>query len=510
MQLQAVDVLKEMREIAIAEDNAYGKWYAAKEMASIYQVLRDARTTRKYLTLLLDEYNTTDDPTIKRQQVTSFYVDMSETYPAGSDSAKFFIDKAWSIPPTTPQDTLRCNFAYARYYAANGDKEKYVFYRDQCKDSPFMSVIYNGFDTVFSCIDYVFDGTLEKHWDVVTKLPVRKLKVIEKVCESRGYILLANKLKDMYIDDTEQFFTTLNELHLEEMEARMGNARLSADLAKKSRQVEIITAIVSLLVILILVVVVFFLMHSVRQLERTNEKVRLADEAKTRFVQNMSHEVRTPLNAIVGFSQLLSLPDGSFPPEEKEQFSNHIVNNTKMLTMLLDDILNASAMDSGNYSINYSEGECSFICHSAISSSEHRLQGGVLMRYMMPDNARLEFRTDPQRVQQILVNLLTNACKHTPSGEIRLGWEVVTPNPEASEVHFYVEDTGPGVPAEKAEAIFDRFTKLNDFVQGTGLGLSICREIAGRMGGRVYLDTTYKEGARFVFVLPLNPATPSL
>ena len=121
------------------------------------------------------------------------------------------------------------------------------------------------------------------------------------------------------------------------------------------------------------------------------------------------------------------------------------------------------------------------------------------MKYVAPEDAKLVFRTDPQRVQQILVNLLTNACKHTPSGEIRLGW-----TEDGKEVSFFVEDTGPGVPAEKAEAIFDRFTKLNDFVQGTGLGLSICREIAGKMGGRVYLDTEYTGGARFVFVLPLE------
>ena len=171
--------------------------------------------------------------------------------------------------------------------------------------------------------------------------------------------------------------------------------------------------------------------------------------------------------------------------------------------MLLDDILNTSAMDSGNYSITYEEGECGFMCQAAISSAEHRLQPGVTMRYEPAFEGPFTFTTDPRRTQQILINLLTNSCKHTTEGEIVLRCSLEE-NP--GEVTFSVTDTGPGVPEDQAEKIFDRFTKLNEFVQGTGLGLSICRDIAGRMGGRVYLDTTYKKGgARFVVVLPVNP-----
>ena len=114
------------------------------------------------------------------------------------------------------------------------------------------------------------------------------------------------------------------------------------------------------------------------------------------------------------------------------------------------------------------------------------------------------FRTDPRRVQQILINLLTNSCKHTMQGTITLSTSL-TEHPDF--VTFTVTDTGTGVPADQAEAIFDRFVKLDSFVQGTGLGLSICRDIATRMGAKVYLDTTYTEGgARFKFEVPVHPA----
>ena len=259
--------------------------------------------------------------------------------------------------------------------------------------------------------------------------------------------------------------------------------------------------VITLVISILLVILAFFVIYTLH-LRRTNEKVRMADAAKTRFVQNMSHEVRTPLNAIVGFSQLLSLPDGSFSEEEKQEFAGHIVNNTKMLTMLLDDILHVSAMDSGGYRIAYEEGEMHYLAQAAISSAEHRLRPGVRMYYAPESKEPYRFTTDPRRVQQILINLLTNACKNTDQGEIRLT-SSLTQAP--GYVTYAVEDTGPGVPPQQAEVIFERFSKLNEFVQGTGLGLSICRDIAQRMNARVYLDTAYTGGARFVLELPLVP-----
>ncbi len=269
----------------------------------------------------------------------------------------------------------------------------------------------------------------------------------------------------------------------------------------------------ALVILVLLGAVVFFWLRSRRlglandQLMEENERVRLADTAKTRFVQNMSHEVRTPLNAIVGFSQLLALPDGSFTPEEKDEFAGHIINNTKMLTMLLDDILNTATMNSGNYRISYEDGEVHFIAQAAISSAEHRLQPGVRMYYEPETPEPFHFRTDPRRVQQVLINLLTNSCKHTLTGEIKLS-SSLTACP--GYVTYSVTDTGDGVPACDAEKIFERFTKLNDFVLGAGLGLSICRDISDRMHGRVYLDTEYDApvGARFVFEVPIEPEEP--
>lgn len=248
--LKAVELIREMQREAVARDDQYGKWSSAKAFATIYGNYGDRNTQRRYLAEVIDTYNSSDDPLIKRQTIAPAYLDYANTFPPRSDSLRYFVRKAWSLAKT-PQDSVRCAFEFANIGALAVNYQEYAKWRDMYDQSPF--------------------------------------------------------------------------------------------------------------------------------------------------------------------------------------------------------------------------------------------------------------RTDPRRVQQILINLLTNACKHTASGEIRVGYSL-TENP--GEVTFYVEDTGPGVPADQAERIFERFTKLDEFVQGTGLGLSICREIADKMGGRVFLDTSYTGGARFVFVLPETPAQP--
>ena len=343
---------------------------------------------------------------------------------------------------------------------------------------------------------------------------VREMKFIANIAETHGFKDEAFYIEKQLVKRYERLFASTNKSLISEYDSQLGNYKLHSELDSKDRELAHMYRRMSYLLIIILGSAVlyllihqFSLMRHNRRLKQANEQVMLANAAKTRFVQNMSHEVRTPLNAIVGFSQLLSLPDNTFSDHEKEEFSGHIINNSKMLTMLLDDILNASAMDSGQYKIVNEMSELHLICHEAISSTEHRLQPGVTMTYKPESEEPFRFMTDPRRVQQILINLLTNACKHTKSGSIVLSSSTTR---EQGYVSFFVTDTGTGIPADQAEKIFERFTKLDEFVQGTGLGLSICRDIADLMGARVYLDTTWPgPGARFVFSVPLQSSTES-
>lgn len=231
-----------------------------------------------------------------------------------------------------------------------------------------------------------------------------------------------------------------------------------------------------------------------------------ANKAKTRFLQNMSHEIRTPLNAMFGFSQLLGLPDGTWTIEEKEQFNTYIRNSYNMMDMLVGDIIDIADSEHGHYRVNLAKVSVNSICRNSLMSVEYRKTAAVNMYFTteVPDDYMI--MTDGRRIQQVLINYLTNACKHTSKGEIHLHCSV-TEYP--GKICFSVADTGTGVPADKAELIFKRFTKLNQFDQGSGLGLNICQMVADRLGGQVFLDKNYNNGARFVFVLELQPKPES-
>ena len=236
------------------------------------------------------------------------------------------------------------------------------------------------------------------------------------------------------------------------------------------------------------------------QMQQMLEDNIAANKAKTVFLQNMSHEIRTPLNAMFGFAQLLGLPDGSWTDEEKEQYNAYIFNSYNMLDMLIDDIIDISDSENGSYRIDYSEFAVNEVCRNAIMSVEYRKPENVRLYFTSEISDDYTITSDPRRIQQVLTNYLTNACKYTREGEIHLHCsDTETPG----KLTFSVTDTGIGIPQEKSEDIFQRFTKLNDFVQGSGLGLNICRMVADKLGARVYLDNTYTNGARFVMEISL-------
>ena len=233
-------------------------------------------------------------------------------------------------------------------------------------------------------------------------------------------------------------------------------------------------------------------------LNRAREKAENADRSKSAFLANMSHEIRTPLNAIVGFSNVLVGDDAT--SEEKAQYCDIIQKNSDLLLHLINDILDISRMESGR--IKFVEEECDVVelCQTALSTAEYARRTQAIYQFQTPVSS-LILKTDAQRLKQVLINLLSNAGKFTPSGFIRLAIKV---NKEDNCLEFSVTDTGCGIPAGKSERIFERFEKLNEYSQGTGLGLSICKLIVENLGGKIWVDKNYKEGARFVFTHPLN------
>lgn len=248
---------------------------------------------------------------------------------------------------------------------------------------------------------------------------------------------------------------------------------------------------------------IFRLKRSQMRQEAMKEKAVQAIQRKNMFLSNMSHEVRTPLNAIVGFSAVLTDEDESFDDESRREFSEIIKVNSFQLLKLINDILDFSDFENDNITFNIRTHDAVKLCNEVVETVMASRKLEVEMRFDT-DLSVLMLDTDDARLRQVLINLLVNAAKFTEQGSIVLELKM----DDADTALFSVTDTGCGIPPEKQHLIFERFEKLNDFVQGSGLGLSICQLIVKYMNGKLWVDSGYTRGARFCFTHPLkyNPA----
>ena len=228
-----------------------------------------------------------------------------------------------------------------------------------------------------------------------------------------------------------------------------------------------------------------------QETERANDSGRL----KSVFMANMTHEIRTPLNSIVGFSDVLSMLS---TPEEKQEIIRVIMNNCDMLMRLINDILAISSLDTGGIRIEPAEVDFAKSFDDICESLKQRVQEPSVE--FIKENPYDSFVTvlDDARIQQVITNFVTNAVKYTHEGHIKVGYRY-----EDGQLYLYCEDTGAGIPKEHQAKIFERFVKLNDFIQGTGLGLSICKAIADACHGEIGVESEGEgHGSTFWIKIP--------
>lgn len=226
-----------------------------------------------------------------------------------------------------------------------------------------------------------------------------------------------------------------------------------------------------------------------------------ANHAKSRFIANISHEIRTPLNAVLGFSQLFANDQIELTAEERKQYAELIMTNGNMLLKLVDDVLDMSKIEAGKLKFNIGEHDVVALVNTAAKIAETNRKSEDVEIRVATSISHLTIETDRERLLQVLANLTTNAKKCTEHGSITIALEK---QPNDDMISISVSDTGCGIPKEKAEEVFERFRKLDSFRQGTGLGLSICKAFVEELGGKIWVDTTYTEGARFVFTHPIR------
>ncbi|WP_044262329.1 sensor histidine kinase [Bacteroides timonensis] len=233
-----------------------------------------------------------------------------------------------------------------------------------------------------------------------------------------------------------------------------------------------------------------------KKLIEAKEKAEEADRLKSAFLANMSHEIRTPLNAIVGFSSLLVEAED---PEEKREYAKMVEENNELLLQLISDILDLSKIEAGTFDFKFRDFDMNTLCGDIARSMRLRVKPGVELIFE-PALPQCIIVNDPNRLHQVVSNFVNNAIKFTTTGNIRIGYD----KPDEKHLRVYVTDTGIGIAPEACRKVFDRFIKLNSFVQGTGLGLSISKSIIEQLGGKIGVDSELGKGSTFWFILPLE------
>ena len=308
-------------------------------------------------------------------------------------------------------------------------------------------------------------------------------------------------------------------LHLDELNTLFQLDELKTEQQRTKFLYILFTA---LLIVLTLLLLLFYGWRSAIRQKKVNEELRIANERakasskmKSEFIRNISHEIRTPLNIVSGFTQILTKPDIDLPEDEKTDLRERVTENTDRITGLVDRMLELSdasseALIERNDQTNVVDIVSQAIDHSkiALHTRPGRSSLGTMLSLEDTDSAvvfevnqiqMIHLRTNKIYAIRALAQLLENAAKFTKEGSITLSMTYTD-----SKVCFSVEDTGIGIPADQTEHIFEEFVQLDTFADGTGIGLTIARSIAQRMGGNLWLDTSYKQGSRFVLELLRN------
>jgi signal transduction histidine kinase len=303
---------------------------------------------------------------------------------------------------------------------------------------------------------------------------------------------IANKTKELQIVyDVNNLEKQVSDLQIEKDKSQIRSSR--------------IIIISSFAAVLVLAFLLAYVIRSRAELSETNRmlqvaqrKAEYANSMKTMFVENMNHEIRTPLNAVVGFSDIIANDNDSMSQEERKSYSSIIRENSDMLLAMVSDLLDISDMESEGMKFKSEPCSLNEVCGAATATYKSRVSDKVALVFNPHEND-LNIMSDKQRLSQVVRNYISNAVKNTETGSIVVDY---SDDPQARKVTLSVTDTGCGVPPDKADEIFKRFEKLDNFKEGTGIGLNICKMIADGLHAESKLDSSYTGGARFLFILP--------
>lgn len=309
----------------------------------------------------------------------------------------------------------------------------------------------------------------------------------------KEYVHLNDSIRSAELDDQLSKYTVQFEVYKLEKE----KLELKAEVNKNRF---IASLVIGALMLVLLITITYHYLRTLkmnRKLDAANKAVVRASHMKSSFIQHITHEIRTPLNSIVGFSSLMV--SGGLDEEESQEYSKQVETNNAYLLELINNVIDIADMDSQTDALPKKPVNVDACCQECLEIIRRELKPDIELEYH-PSSIHTTLQTVYPWMKRVLSVLLSNANKFTDSGFIRLSYEEDKTN---RLVCFVVEDSGSGVDEKHKDMIFERFLKVDNFTRGTGLGLSIAKQIMEIVDGRIYLDTNYTGGARFVVEWPI-------
>lgn len=519
--------LKAMQEEATKENYMPGLISCYKSMRNVYSLKNNVQLAYEYqkkVVELIEQYDIEDfNLSLIYATLAHDMINLNKT-----EEAKPILEKAYAAVKRPSQELLVMkNDAFYWWRKGNARQVEQLIRKAEALNLPDMGNDLCDIKTYYYWLTGEYSKIVELYESSYDKSRVDQLRFLKVKAEALqmvpGREKEANEQYNLYVQLRDSLERRDAQVSLEEFATIMDVSRLNkenSELELAMSRHKLHTTYVSLigLGIFILVMCVFTfklwrlnrrLRHSEFDLRRKNmalteadkiivkekERAENASRMKSAFIQNMSHEIRTPLNSIVGFSQVLV--EELRGQEDMKTYASVITENSNNLLKLVGDVLELSTLDTMDKEIKKVPVSINDLCSLALKRVKDDLKPEVELLF---DSWKNEYPvcSDSKLIATVLDNLLLNAIKFTTRGKITLDCHL---SMDAQHIEIVVTDTGIGIPEDKQEWVFERFTKVDEFTQGTGLGLAISRLAAQLLGGQIMIDSDYKEGCRMVFTL---------
>lgn len=401
------------------------------------------------------------------------------------------------------KDRQRFEKAYEQYLKI---REDYPLLDGYGKDMMKMvhATFQGDYETALQCLSH--EST---DYDVLDRCDMRiqiyeMMGEVEKAMQEVAY---RRDLRDSL--NSDMLFDNMNELNAEMGLTKMQEETLEKEKEATKRQNMLLSITIILLLAALGLVISRYLMRRrlQKQLVKKNKELEIAlmraeesDRMKTSFIEHVSHEIRTPLNVITGFTQVITNPSFKLEAAERDKMIHDISVNTIEITNIVNELLEVAQEESRQHYEKNDTIEVNAFCEKIIKDMDILNLHHLDVQFLSEVGADFTMKTNRKALEKILRQLLENALKFTEKGHIECK---VSESPEEGVVRFTITDTGIGIAEEHQERIFERFFKVDSFKQGFGLGLTMSRKIALLLGGSLYLDKEYTEGARFMLTLPI-------